>query len=95
MSIWVWTRGRVRVRASAILKWPKAVEYAPSGDHAVQVLVFVLRAAIATMGFKLFSFVVRLLPSHYAGPVRQLCMVADGLIRFGRDKRRLKKKEEN
>ena len=35
MSVRGWARGRVRVRASAMLGGPKEVGYARSGDHAV------------------------------------------------------------
>ena len=35
MSVRVWARGRVRVRASAMLRGHKAVGYADSGDYIV------------------------------------------------------------
>ena len=47
-------RGRVRVRVSTLLKGPKAVACARSGDHVVRVVA--LRGAVSTMGFELVSF---------------------------------------
>ena len=40
----------MRVRTSAILRGPEAVECAGSGDHVARVVV--LRAAVSTMGFE-------------------------------------------
>ena len=42
------------VRASTLLKGPKAVACARSGDHVVRVVA--LRGAICKMGFELVSF---------------------------------------
>ena len=44
MSARVWVRGRVRVRASGMLRAPKVVGCIRSGDHVVRVVV--LRAAV-------------------------------------------------
>ena len=47
-------RGRVRVGVNTLIKGPKAVRCARSGDHVVRVLA--LRGAVSTMGLELFSF---------------------------------------
>ena len=62
MSVRVWVRGRVRMRASDILRGHKAVGYARSGDHVVlyESLCCELQF-LATMGFKLVTSTVGLL----------------------------------
>ena len=56
MSARVWARGRVRVRASAMLRGPTAVGYARNGDYIVLLLQWNL--------IKLVSFVVGLLVTY-------------------------------
>ena len=46
MSARVWVRGRVRVRASTLLRAPKAAQCARSYDHVAR--VGVLRGAVST-----------------------------------------------
>ena len=57
MSVRVCARVR-GVKASVMLRGPKAGGYARSGDHVMQFESFTLRTAVATMRFQLLSFTV-------------------------------------
>ena len=54
MSARFWARVRVRVRASTLLKGPKAVGCTRGGDHVARVVV--LRGAVFTIEFELVGF---------------------------------------
>ena len=54
MNARFWARVRARVRASTLLKDPKAVGCARSGNHVARVVV--LRGAVFTIEFELVGF---------------------------------------